>query len=82
MQSRPRIALRCETERTGVEDRSDHVAVALRDRQTGETRKATARWVLGLDGANSVVRESLGSGQMDLGFEADWLVVDGCCARG
>ncbi|BCJ40099.1 3-(3-hydroxyphenyl)propionate hydroxylase [Actinoplanes ianthinogenes] len=32
--------------------------------------------VLGCDGANSVVRESIGAGWADLGFRQTWLVVD------
>jgi 2-polyprenyl-6-methoxyphenol hydroxylase-like FAD-dependent oxidoreductase len=34
------------------------------------------RWLVGADGANSVVRELAGIESVDTGFEADWLVVD------
>lgn len=34
------------------------------------------RWLVGADGANSVVRELAGIESFDTGFEADWLVVD------
>ncbi len=34
------------------------------------------RWLVGADGANSVVRELAGIASIDTGFEADWLVVD------
>ena len=34
------------------------------------------RWLVGADGANSVVRELSGIESVDTGFEADWLVVD------
>ncbi len=34
------------------------------------------RWLVGADGANSVVRELTGIESIDTGFEADWLVVD------
>ncbi len=41
-----------------------------------ETRTVAARFVIGADGANSVVREGSGIEQEDLGFSEHWLVVD------
>jgi 2-polyprenyl-6-methoxyphenol hydroxylase-like FAD-dependent oxidoreductase len=38
-------------------------------------RDIRAHYVIGCDGANSVVRESVGIERTDFGFEADWLVV-------
>lgn len=73
---RANVALHFETECTGFEDKGDHVVVQLRDTASGETRTVTARYVLGIDGANSFVRENHGISRTDLGFEADWLVVD------
>jgi len=43
---------------------------------TGETRRVSAKWVVGADGANSFVREASGIARRDLGFQERWLVVD------
>ncbi|MBK5529653.1 bifunctional 3-(3-hydroxy-phenyl)propionate/3-hydroxycinnamic acid hydroxylase [Pseudomonas sp. TH08] len=41
-----------------------------------EQRSVRARYVIGADGANSFVRQSLNIEWQDLGFQEDWLVVD------
>ena len=51
-------------------------SVLVRYEQDGETREATARWVIGCDGARSAVRKALGIALDDLDFEEPWLVVD------
>jgi 2-polyprenyl-6-methoxyphenol hydroxylase-like FAD-dependent oxidoreductase len=43
---------------------------------TDELRTVRARWVIGADGANSLVRETLGIERKDLGFQEQWFVVD------
>ncbi|HCS42771.1 MAG TPA: monooxygenase [Pseudomonas sp.] len=41
-----------------------------------EQQSVRARYVIGADGANSFVRQSLNIEWQDLGFQEDWLVVD------
>jgi FAD binding domain len=42
----------------------------------GEEREVTAAYVIGCDGANSLVRERTGTPVEDLGFVFDWLIAD------
>ncbi|MDJ0346859.1 bifunctional 3-(3-hydroxy-phenyl)propionate/3-hydroxycinnamic acid hydroxylase [Streptomyces sp. H10-C2] len=42
----------------------------------GERRTIAARWIVGCDGANSFVRDRIGTGANDLGFAYDWLICD------
>jgi 2-polyprenyl-6-methoxyphenol hydroxylase-like FAD-dependent oxidoreductase len=54
---------------------ADGVAIQAK-RADGSLRELRARFAVGCDGANSFVRERIGSGWHDLGFHFDWLVVD------
>ena len=71
-----KVSLNFHAEATAVRQDKDRVTVTIRDTTTGEMRDYTSRYLIGIDGANSMVRESLGIQRSDLGFEADWLVID------
>lgn len=51
--------------------------VIVQDRDSGETQCLNATYVLGADGANSIVRSKIGTSLEPLNFEQRWLVVDG-----
>jgi 3-(3-hydroxy-phenyl)propionate hydroxylase len=68
------VFLRHEVE--AVEDGADRARVRARDLATGGERQIAARYVVGCDGARSLVRRAIGSGRDDLGLHQPWLVLD------
>jgi 2-polyprenyl-6-methoxyphenol hydroxylase-like FAD-dependent oxidoreductase len=83
--AQPTLELRRGWECEQLVQRDDHVALTLRrmtDQAPGgwapgaEVATVRARYVVGADGAHSVVREASGIEQIDLGFSEDWLVAD------
>ena len=61
----------------GVSVDGETVSVEVEDMDTGAKRRESARFLIGCDGGNSFVREALSIPMEHLGFEQDWLVVDG-----
>ena len=55
---------------------ADRVDVTLRAADDGSERAVSARYLVGCDGANSLVRRRLGIGHQDLAFDEWWMVVD------
>ncbi len=73
----PRAELRGDAEVIGVDDRGEGpICVTYRDRLDHTEHVVEADYVLGCDGANSLVRASIGSTMRDMRFEQRWLVVD------
>jgi 2-polyprenyl-6-methoxyphenol hydroxylase-like FAD-dependent oxidoreductase len=58
----PAVELRYFTRLEGFEAEDDRVVAAVRDMRTGAQSRIAARWLVGCDGAQSVVRERLGIG--------------------
>lgn len=63
--------VRLGVEVDAVHDLGDHVRINLADGSS-----VTAQYVVGCDGARSMVRKHLGITMDDLGFEEPWLVLD------
>jgi 3-(3-hydroxy-phenyl)propionate hydroxylase len=73
----PAATLRGGVRVTGVVQHSpQRVRVEYTDIASGEEHAVEAAYVLGCDGANSVVRACAGARMNDLGFQQRWLVVD------
>jgi 2-polyprenyl-6-methoxyphenol hydroxylase-like FAD-dependent oxidoreductase len=71
----PGVDVRRGLEVTGLDEHEDRVVLTARAKD-GTDRRFAARYVVGADGANSFVRERMGSTLTDLGFYYDWLIVD------
>ncbi|WP_293882983.1 bifunctional 3-(3-hydroxy-phenyl)propionate/3-hydroxycinnamic acid hydroxylase [Sphingomonas sp.] len=76
VQTQSSVAFHMGWEAISIEQDAELAHVVLRHADTGVEKRLSARYVVGCDGANSIVREAIGSTRENRGFEADWLVID------
>lgn len=70
------VDMRAGYEVTAFEQNDNAVAVHATNLQTNTSEHFSARYLLGCDGASSMVRKSLGIDWESLGYDQEWLVVD------
>lgn len=70
------VTVRPRSEVFALKTGPDHAEIHYEDLDTGALRRTTARYVVGCDGARSLVRRVIGSGLDDLGFHERWVVID------
>lgn len=66
----PKVDIRLQHDVTALAEHDDHVTLTAGD------QAFTARYVVGCDGARSMVRRHVGATQDDLGLHQPWLVID------
>jgi len=59
-----------------VEDKGDAVELRYEDMSRGKVERISAKYVVGCDGARSLIRRFIESGMEDYGFHERWLVID------
>ena len=72
----PSVRVRMGCEVTDFVVGADSVQVTATSPGGDGPLEVSARWLVGCDGAGSRIRDTLGMGLEDLGFEEPWLVVD------
>jgi 3-(3-hydroxy-phenyl)propionate hydroxylase len=68
------VKLRCEA--FALDEHKDHVRVRYENLAKGELASLTAKYVVGCDGARSMVRRFMGAALQDLRSHERWIVLD------
>jgi 3-(3-hydroxy-phenyl)propionate hydroxylase len=72
----PNAMVRVRHDVFSIEPEADHVVLRVEDMRSGRLLKTTARYVVGCDGARSLVRRFMGTELDDLESHERWLVLD------
>ena len=72
----PQVQVRTRHEVTAIADGAEHATLQVKDLQNGQAYAVQARYVVGCDGARSMVRKTMGTPMVDLGLHQPWLVFD------
>lgn len=80
-QRQPSVSVRTRCEAFALDQEHDGVGVRFEDLSTGGLRTCRAKFVVGCDGARSLVRRFMGATMDDLGFHERWLVLDFVLSR-
>ncbi|WER50349.1 bifunctional 3-(3-hydroxy-phenyl)propionate/3-hydroxycinnamic acid hydroxylase [Cupriavidus sp. WKF15] len=79
--SQPNISVRSRCEVYALEHCASHVTVRFEDLSCGRLEAIDAAYVVGADGARSLVRRLIGGEMTDLGLHERWLVFDALLKR-
>jgi 3-(3-hydroxy-phenyl)propionate hydroxylase len=72
----PQVQVRTRHELTGMAQDAEHATLQVSDLISQQAYAVKARYVVGCDGARSLVRKAIGSAMVDLGLHQPWLVFD------
>ena len=72
----PQVQVRTRHEVSAIDDGADVATLQVKDLTTAQAYAVQARYVVGCDGARSMVRKAIGTPMVDLGLHQPWLVFD------